>query len=217
VDQQIKALLYNCLPKLAPHIELEVDKPILNFRDDSYIRLARIDANIPGVGMHFVVWDKWTPWFPFAPEVDGIVRPLTYIPYDLAWGISPTAFSRNAAENMGGHVQECLEEFCETMNLKTCTPLGRCVNNNRSQIGEPLASHILKYNSLSWNRAKHVWHTGLPESVISWDDALVCYFIARYLGAALLSKCGKLNEVVQAVENAGKAGHFYNRPVIWKL
>lgn len=56
MEQDIRDLLHICVPTLGSAIEAEVDKPITNFRGDSYPRLATLDKQIPGVGMHFVIW-----------------------------------------------------------------------------------------------------------------------------------------------------------------
>jgi hypothetical protein len=84
MDNDIRELLRDCLPKLAAQIEVETGKPITDFKNDLYPRLAAIDQQIPGTGMQFVIWDDKTPWFPFSPKFDGIIRGLSYVPYILA-------------------------------------------------------------------------------------------------------------------------------------
>jgi len=210
MHKRIAHLLRECLPDLADDIARGVSEPIVDFKNQSWPRLAALDAQIPGVGMHFVIWRDWTPLFPFAPEVDGIVRPLSYVPWELAH--SPyAASSRKVSTFVGGHVQECVEELCRSCGLKNIIPLGKCVDKYRSHIGEPLSRHILLYCRVSWNTAKHEWHTGLPDSVIPMEDALACYFIARNLGAAVLEQCGRLDDVVEAVANTRRV---YNRPEV---
>jgi len=140
MEQEITKLLHECLPALASTIETETDKPITDFKQDSYPRLAVIDGQIPGVGMHYAIWKGATPLFPFEPKFDGIVRPLTYVPYLLASNVSPQMASRFITKTMGGHVEECIKEFCRTLGLKTYTPLGRWVTNNASVVGKPLFS-----------------------------------------------------------------------------
>lgn len=212
MDQEIRNLLSACVPSLATTIEVEVAKPIADFKHDSYPRLAAIDEQIPGVGMHYVIWKGSTPLFPFEPRFDGIVRPLSYVPYLLASNVHPMTASRMITQDIGGHIQECVAEFCKISGLKGYPPLGRWIKDNQSALGQPLSGNILSYLSLSWNKGKHKWHTGSPDSVIPVENTLGCYFIARSLGANILEKCGQLHVVVQALQTARQRGHVYNRP-----
>lgn len=212
MDREIGNLLHASLPALASIIGTEVNKPTTDFKHDSYPRLAAIDKQIPGIGMHYVIWKGSTPLFPFEPIFDGIVRPLSYVPYLLASNVHPMTASRMITQDIGGHIQECIAEFCKTLGLRVYTPLGRWIKNNQSALGHPLSGSILTYLSLSWNKGKHKWHTGSPDSVIPIENTLGCYFIARSLGASILEKCGRLNVVVQALQTARQQGHVYNRP-----
>jgi hypothetical protein len=120
--------------------------------------------------------------------------------------------SRWVTQGFGAHVEHCIELFCKVKGLKLYKPLGRFVDNHRSAIGEPLAGNILKFLSLSWNKAKHKYHTGTPDSVIPIQNSLACYFIARHLGASILERCKKLDAVLKAVQDSYGKGRVYNRP-----
>jgi hypothetical protein len=214
MDKEIWKLLDDCLPTLAMPIKTEIEKPFGDFETEVFPRLSPLDEQIPGVGMHYAVWDNGTPWFPFDLEFDGIVRPLSYVPYNLAGERHPQTMSRYISMNLGGHVEECLKEFCSTLNLKYYTPVGKCVNWHRSSLGSTLAQRIQTFFTLSWNRGKHLWNIRKPDSVIPIEDSLACYFIARYLGATILEKCNRLDSMVAALNYAREQGKFYNRPTI---
>ena len=211
MDSDIRELLRDCLPNLASQIEAETGKPITDFKNDLYPRLVAIDQQIPGIGMQFVIWDNSTPWFPFDLQFDGIIRGLSYVPYLLA-SVPHVVASRWVTQGFGAHIEHCIELFCRIKGLKFCKPLGHCVGSQRSAIGEPLASNILKFLSLSWNKAKHKYHTGTPDSVIPIQNSLACYFIARHLGASILEGCKQLDVVVKSVQDSYGEGRVYNRP-----
>jgi hypothetical protein len=214
MDKEVWKLLDECLPTLAMPIRIEILKPFGDFETEVYPKLSPLDEQIPGVGMHYVIWDKGTPWFPFDVEFDGIVRPLSYVPYNLAGERHPQTTSRFISMFLGGHVEECLKEFCRTLSLKYYTPAGKCVNMHRYSLDHKLAQAIQTFFTLSWNRGKHLWNTGKPDSVIPIQDTLACYFIARYLGATILQKCNRLSSVMEALNYARQQGRFYNRPTI---
>ena len=78
--------------------------------------------------------------------------------------------------------------------------------------GRPdLVGAITQYTP-SWNVAKHDYDGGgRPQSVITLDDAIRNYFVARSLGAAVLKSIGSLSRTVQAIEAASDNHSYYNR------
>jgi len=212
MKEKIRTLLTMCLPTLAKEIEIEVVKPIIDFKNDSYPRLAALDAQIPGVGMHYVFWEDWTPWFPFSVEFDGILRPLSYVPYLLASNVGVSTASRLITQTKGGHVQECLVEFSTVQNLRKPKIIGKWVKEYESELGQDLSIRVLDYLSSSWNVGKHNFAIGSPESVIPVAHTLAYYIIARSLGTDILIKCNRLQAVVTATKVAYDQGRFYNRP-----
>jgi len=213
----LASLLNTNRPDLAPSIATiatEADKAIDEFRTNLYPRVVEIDRQIPGIGMQCAVWSKTTPHYPFpGQEFDGIVRPLRYVPYKLASRIPLQMISRSVVFDSGGHLEECVKDFCRTMRLPERhyehKPLGTCTNLIKSQLRDALAQDILRFCSISWNQAKHRYRDGLPKSVISVEDAIVSYFVARILGAKVLTESGRLDAVVKAVEDARRKGEFY--------
>jgi len=211
MDNDIKELLRDCLPSLTYQIKAETEKPITDFKNDLFPRLVAIDQQIPGIGMQFVIWDNKTPDFPFDAQFDGITRGLSYVPYLLA-SVPHMVASRWVTQGFGAHIEHCIELSCKVKGLKFRKPLGRCVSGKGSTVGEPLASNIHKFLSLSWNKSKHKYHTGTPDSVIPIQNSLACYFIARHLGASILEECKQLDVVVKAVQDSYREGRVYNRP-----
>ena len=93
------------------------DIPIFNFRRDLYPPLCILDSQIPGIGMQYAEWSNTTPHYPFSREFDGVVRPLRYIPYKLASGISFKMMARNIVADSGGHLEECVKELCRIRGI----------------------------------------------------------------------------------------------------
>jgi hypothetical protein len=215
MNQEIKNLLCELLPSLASLIETETEKPIIDFKNDLYPRLMAIDTQIPGVGMQYVIWDDETPDFPFSSEFDGIIRGLSYVPYLLA-GVSYIVASRWVTDGFNAHVDECVKKFCAVKKLRIYKTPGARAYRNRSYIGQPLTSNILRLYHLSSNVGKHKYHTGSPESVIPIQNSLACYFIARHLGASILQRCNRLDALMQAIKSAHQQDCVYNKPRISK-
>ena len=191
-----------------------LDRDVLNFRRDLFPLLATLDAKIPGIGMHYAVWDRTTPHYPFSKEFDGVVRPLRYIPYELASGIPFQMMARHIVANSGGHLEECVKELCR---VNGCPPryynhpLGSLVRKRpvRSLLAATLTDAIAQFCQISWNRAKHQYSDGYPKSVISVEDAIGSYFAARALGAEVLIAADRVEALVQAIEHARHREQFY--------
>ena len=177
------------------------------FKTDLYPLLRELDSRIPGVGMHFVVWNGSTPLFPFpGRRFDGVLRTLRYIPYYLASQAAPQMMARSVAYFSGAHVEQCMK----TLNRRNKDPLGGFVRKRpvRKRLGEELAKAIETYGP-SWNRAKHEFETGTPESVIPIHNAIGSYFAARILGTEVLTAVGHLERVVELASAAARNSNYY--------
>ena len=185
-------------------LEEAFDRPVLNFRRDLYPLLSLLDSRIPGIGMHYAVWSKTTPHYPFSQEFDGVVRPLRYVSYELASGVPFSMMAREIVSNSGGHLEECVEELCRVKGIKTRGSLGALVRATsvRSYLGAALTDSISQFCDISWNKAKHRYLDGSPTSVITVEDALGSYFVARALGARVLQVAGRLEDLTRSVEAA---------------
>ena len=165
--------------------------------------------------MQYAEWSKTTPYYPFSQEFDGVVRPLRYIPYYLASGISLEMMSRIIVANSGGHVEECVKELCRVRAIPyrvySRAPLGRLVKRRhvRSLLGATLVDAISQFCRISWNQAKHQYSNSIPMSIISVEDAIGGYFVARALGANVLVVAGRLDALNKAMEDARHNGRFY--------
>ena len=78
----------------------------------------------------------------------------------------------------------------------------------RKRLGEELAKAIETYGP-SWNRAKHEFETGTPESVIPIQSAIGNYFAARILGTEVLTAVGHLERVVELASAAARNSNYY--------
>ncbi len=165
--------------------------------------------------MQYAVWSETTPHYPFSQEFDGVVRPLRYIPYSLASGISFKMMARQVVANSGGHLEECVKELCRVNSIPgrhySHAPLGSLVNRGhvRSLLGATLAEPISQFCRISWNQAKHQFSVGYPKSVISVEDAIGSYFVVRALGARVLIVAGRMEALTKAIEDALHSGRFY--------
>ena len=190
-------------------------KPVLNFRRDLYPSLSLLDSQIPGIGMQYAVWSERTPHYPFSQEFDGVVRPLSYIPYSLASGISFKMMARHIVANSGGHLEECVKELCRARGIRdkyySHVPLGSLANRGhvRSLLGPMLADAINQFCRISWNQAKHRYSDGYPNSVISVEDAIGSYFVVRALGAHLLIVADRMEALTKSIDDAMSNGRFY--------
>lgn len=189
-------------------------QPVRNFQRDLYPILADLDSRIPGIGMQYARWSKTTPHYPFSEEFDSIVRPLRYIPYELASGGAPQLQARSIAMFSGMHLESCVKELCRVSGIRGriyCRrPLGSLAKHKyvRSLLGLPLADSICTYSGML-NQAKHEYSSGSPASLISVEDAFGRYFAARALGSEVLMLGGRLEPLVQAMENARRRQHIY--------
>ncbi len=191
------------------------EMPILNFRRDLYPSLSLLDSQIPGIGMQYAVWSKTTPHYPFSQEFDGVVRPLRYIPYYLASGVSFKMIARHIVVNSGGHLEECVKELCRVRGTPSKyyshIPLGGLANSShvRLLLGPMLADAISQFSRISWNQAKHQYSDGYPRSVISVEDAIGSYFVVRALGAKILVIAGRMEALTKAIDDAKANGRLY--------
>ena len=189
-------------------------QPVRNFQRDLYPILADLDSRIPGIGMQYARWSKTTPHYPFSEEFDSIVRPLRYVPYDLASGGAPQLHARNIAFCSGMHLESCVKEFCRVNDFHNLhygrMPLGSLANHKyvHSHLGFPLANSLCAYSEML-NQAKHEYSGGSPASLISVEDALGRYFGARALGTEVLELGSRLEPLVHAIEEARRCQHFY--------
>ena len=95
------------------------------------------------------------------------------------------------------------EQCLKTFDRRSKDPLGRLVQtcSVRKRLGEGLTKALQAYVP-SWNRAKHEYETGTPDSGIPIDSALGNYFAARILGAEVLKAAGCLDQVVELAKMA---------------
>lgn len=203
--------------RISPRIEqvLEmlprvVASPSYDFRSDLYPLLSAIDELIPGIGMQYTRWEGRTPRFPFAKECDAAVRPLSYVPYHLAALMSPSVMAREIANYAGAHVEQCVKGVVTRRDRRK--PLGTLIRLPivEKRIGSELCDGISQYVP-SWNAAKHDYEGRGPESVITLEDAIRNYFVARSLGAAVLNATGLLRPAVLAIEEAANNRTYYRR------
>ena len=197
--------------RVLEHLPHLIASASYNFRHDLYPRLNTIDQEIPGVGMHYVHWEGATPRFPFAKAVDAVVRPLSYVPYHLAAPTMYSVMAREVVNDAGAHVEQCVKKLIVAGHNRR-SPLGVAVNSKKAKrsLGSDLVEAINQYLP-SWNAAKHDYDGGGPESLITLDDAIRNYFVARALGAAVLKTNGLLDRAVEAIEEAASNQTYYNR------
>ncbi len=213
---QLQSLLAAHTNSTASDLQQVFTVPVMSFKNDLFPLLSDLDSGIPGIGMQYAVWSKTTPHYPFSKEFDAIVRPLRYVPYFLAAGIPFEMVTRSIAKDAGGHLESCVKELGRThLDVRwSCyvrKPLGALVKVKpiRLRIGEPLATAITEFSQISWNQAKHQYSDGSPTSVISVEDAIGSYFVARALGAEVLKKAGRLEPLVDAINEARQLRRLY--------
>ena len=214
MDSELQDLIETHTNGLLDRMREAFLQPVRNFQNDLYPILADLDSRIPGIGMQYAIWSKTTPHYPFSEEFDSIVRPLRYVPYELASGGTPQLHARNIAICSGMHLESCVKEFCRVSDLHNLDygrmPLGRLANQKlvRSLLEFPLADSLCTYSEML-NQAKHEYSGSSPASLISVEDALGRYFAARALGSEILVLGGRLEPLVQAMEETRRRQHIY--------
>ena len=109
-------------------------------------------------------------------EVDGAT--VTIVP---CTGKSTLPGSR--LEGGTAYLHSRLTESPATIGRRFCPPCTLVdVGGIRRGLGSEVADAVSKFCRLSWNRTKHHYLAGHPGSVISIEDAIGSYFVARALG-----------------------------------
>ena len=210
-ERLLPTALYTELEAILEEAEGIFDQPSFDFEHDLYPRLRNLDKQIPGVGMHDVIWYQGTPLFPFSRRFEGVIRPLTYVPYYL---VSPRGYgtmARFVIDACGAHLEQCAKRVRRAPGRK---PLGGILSTPAVQrrLGSELADVLADFNLL-WGAAKHNYHSGGPESLFSLPDAIRGYYLARHLGAQVLAGTDRtaLDKMQADTAEAARNGAFYRK------
>ena len=215
MNSVLERLLETHAPGVSSGLQKAFDTRVLDFKRDLYPLLAALDSEIPGIGMQYATWREGTPHYPFSMEFDSIVRPLRYVPYYLAGIRGLSMIARDVVQESGAHLESCVKELCWGKGLKGASyshgPLGTLARKHevRSLLGTTLSAATSEYCSVSWNEAKHNYSGGGPRSVITLEDAIGCYFVARALGAKVLTAAGRIEALTKAIQDAKDREQFY--------
>ena len=185
MERLLPATLVASLEATLEGAEALFSQPYFDFEEDLYPQLRDLDSQIPGVGMQDVTWMDGTPMFPFSRRFEGVIRPLTYVPYYLASPMARGAMARSVIDTCGAHIEQCAKRVRGAPGRKS---LGRILSTQAvsKRLGDELV-HALKDVNLLWITAKHDYKSGRPESLFSLTDAIRGYFLARHLGALVLA------------------------------
>ena len=118
MDSELQALIETHTNDLLDGMRKAFLQPVRSFRRDLYPILADLDSQIPGIGMQYASWSNTTPHYPFSEEFDSIVRPLRYVPYELASGGPPQLHARSIAMYSGMHLESCVKELCRVNGIR---------------------------------------------------------------------------------------------------
>ena len=112
-------------------------------------------------------------------------------------------------------MEEWVKGLCRVRGISyrvySQAPLGRLANRPdvRSLLVEKLPDAISQFCRISWNQAKHQYAYGYPKSVISDENAIGGYFVARALGAKVLVVAGRLEARTKVIEDVKCNRVFY--------
>ncbi|OBW63488.1 MAG: hypothetical protein A9183_07135 [Dehalococcoides mccartyi] len=215
----IRDIIDDFNPTLLNQLDGALELRVTNFKRDLFPSLEKIDLAIPGAGFQYVIWVKHEPKYPFPGwEFDPIARPMRYIPTYLASGMKFTDIARSIAQLSGGHVEECVKAFCETLNPPEHRyqgmPLGTLARQRRliACLGSDCTAELSGLASVLINKAKHEFGSGSPYPIISFSDALGGYFASRILGFQVLQLGGILDRYVEAIRSAYSQRIAYTMP-----
>ena len=211
VNSVLQSILETYAEGVFSGLDEAFDRPVLNFRRDLYPLLSGLDSRIPSISMQYAIWSETTPHYPFSQEFDGVVRPLRYVPFQLASRVPFPMIAREIASNSGGHLEECVKELCRVRGINARGPLGALVRASsvRSCLSAVLSHSISQFCDISWNKAKHQYTDGRPTSIITVEDAKGSYFAARVLGARVLEVAARLEALTKAIEAARDRQSLY--------
>ncbi len=206
-------------PVLLTQLDDALKLRVTNFKRDLFPSLEKIDLEIPGAGLQYVIWKGHEAKYPFPGfDFDPISRPMKYIPTYLASGVKFPGMARFIAHLSGGHLENCIQAFCEkqfpsdsrylTMPLGTLALRPILIELLGSDITEP--THELARALV--NKAKHEFRTDSPLPVISFPNALGGYFASRILGFQILQKAGLFDIYVEAIRSAFEKRIVYTFP-----
>ena len=182
------------------------------FAGKAFDILAEADSEIPGLGMHTVVWDRERHryLYPFDHEFEGILRGLQYIPAYLARAWEKPEFARSVVQTTGGCLEGCVKDMFRSgpkRHVYSQRPLGSLARTAHAKkaLGAELAVAIAEFADATANPAKHDYQTGRgARRRFSFDDAVSAYFLARVLGAT-----DRIDPLIAATRLAVERGEFF--------
>ena len=210
-ERLLPAALFAGLEAILDDAEGLFAQPGFGFEHDLYPQLRDLDSQIPGVGMQDVTWHQGTPLFPFSRRFEGVIRPLTYVPYHLASPRGYGATARPVIDACGAHLEQCTKRVRRAPGGK---PLGGILSTPAVQqrLGNELVDALAEFNLL-WRDGKHDYHSGGPESLFSLPDAIRGYYLARHLGAQVLAVTDRsaLNKMQADTAEAARNREYYHK------
>ena len=189
-----------------------------NWYLDWYPDMARLDGRIPGVGLHWLQWERGetddlptVAWYPHAHsqgygDWHSVICRLQTFP---KWFLSPCPSQRTEymMRDVVETVEECLKKVGASIGLDTTEmEMRELCDDLRGTLGEELCDDIMEL---------HPWlimlgHPGMLSEEeqcafprLDLDEATGLYYVSRLLGSEVLSSCeGLLEEYVDCARRA---------------
>jgi hypothetical protein len=161
-------------------------------------RLATLDAEIGGFGIHSLADAKEQGTPPYPNEDRPICRPIQYVVRNLRHP-DPEWYARDIAEMSCAHIEGLIKRFVERGNLIERfrrRSLGRLLHHHRVEeaLPQPLLEDLRWLNSAVYTHVKHDFDSRLTDDyeedrkdhLFSVDEALAIYVIARHLAVEIV-------------------------------
>ena len=209
--QCLQDLAERHLTDILPSIEkiVSLHKAGESFDQSPLKLLIDSDKKISGVGVHNSVIDGNTYQYPFSKEFEAVIRPLRYSLRELGITYVDLSSARYSIDMSGAHLEGCAKLLLGWRYRGKSLGMLLRKAKKRKLLEAEVAEDMIEFTDLAVNVAKHGYTGGNRGSTFQFSDALHSHFLARSFGAIILTEAGKLEAVVDAVEDAARRRHYF--------
>ena len=200
------------LDALLGDVQQQLARRSYSFQHILYPRLAEIDRQIGGVGLHHVVWQRGFPWMPLAGDFEAVTNPLGQVALYLHLSDAPhLQLATPIALASITHLEQCVKRVPGARQIRSVAALTRDTEV-RAHLSDDLRGAIRTTAKQIGNKVKHVPVDSKGQPPVGFDNAIRSYFVARALGGRVLHELGLLAEVVDTVKAGASTPRFAAQP-----